>query len=149
MLRLAVGGLLLTAALALGEGSGRLQPVTIDTSRAVVRLKVEIAETREALARGLSGRGRLGEDEGMLFVIAKRGRGFWMKDVVIPLSVAFVSACGRIVEIQEMTPASRELHDTPHEYAFGLEVNQGWFARKGVAVGDALRLPMRLRGAGC
>ena len=65
----------------------------------------------------------------MLFVIEQRGPGFWMKDTRIPLTVAFIDACGAILAFTDMEPFSLSLHNTEQPYSFGLEVNQGWFAR--------------------
>jgi uncharacterized membrane protein (UPF0127 family) len=114
-----------------------------------VPLRVEVARTQEERARGLSGRKSLEEDAGMLFDIPVRGGGFSMKDTPIPLSVAFISACGEIVDIADLTPMSEELKNSPLTYRFGLEVNQGWFGRHGVSVGDKVSLPPELRQAGC
>jgi len=114
-----------------------------------VPLRVEVARTAEEKAKGLSGRKSLDEDAGMLFDIPVRGGGFSMKDTSIPLSVAFIEKCGRIVDIADLQPNDEALRNSPVTYRFGLEVNQGWFARAGVSVGDAVSLPPELRQAGC
>lgn len=107
---------------------------------ATARLKVEVADTPAELERGLTGRTNLGKDEGMLFVIERRGPGFWMKDTPLPLSVAFIDGCGLIVAIADMEPYSLTLHNTDRPYRFGLEVNQGWFARNAIGIGDQVKL---------
>ncbi len=104
-------------------------------------LTVEVADTVESRSRGLTGRTSLAENDGMLFVIEQRGRGFWMKDVPIPLSVAFIAACGEIVAIVDMEARSEEFHNTEHAYQFGLEVNLGWFKVHDIVVGDLVQLP--------
>src|SRR5262249_22137789 len=114
-----------------------------------VPLRVEVVRTAEERAKGLSGRKSLDHDAGMLFDIPVRGGGFSMKDTSIPLSVAFIDACGRIVDIQDMQPNAAPLTSSPLTYRFGLEVNQGWFRDHGVSVGDAVSLPPELRQAGC
>jgi uncharacterized protein len=146
--------LLVMMALVLGSlGSAEFierEPLTIVAANGTTaRLDVEIAETAEERERGLSGRSELPQDTGMLFVLRERGPGFWMKDTSIPLSVAFIEECGQIVDIQDMRPHTLDLHNTGRDYSFGLEVNQGWFARNGIAVGDIVSLPRHLRSPTC
>jgi uncharacterized protein len=113
------------------------------------RLSVEVADTPEKREHGLAGRLSLPRDSGMLFVIETRGRGFWMKDVAVPLSVAFSDSCGYILGITDMEPFSLDLHDIEQAYRFGLEVNRGWFKDARVASGDRLILPAELMDPGC
>ncbi len=82
------------------------------------RLRVEVADTPRLLERGLAGRAGLPRDGGMLFVIERRGAGFWTKDVSFHLSVAFISECGEIVAIADMEPYSLDRHDTEQPYRF-------------------------------
>jgi uncharacterized membrane protein (UPF0127 family) len=114
-----------------------------------VRLRVEVAATPEERQRGLSNRPSLAENAGMLFIIEQRGPGFWMKDTLIPLSVAFIAACGEIVHIAHMEPLSLQIHSTERDYSFGLEVNQGWFERNRIGVGDRVLIPEAYRRPGC
>jgi hypothetical protein len=119
------------------------------TSGRTARLRIEVADTQEERQKGLSMRESLDANAGMLFVIEQRGPGFWMKDTTIPLSVAFIAACGEIVAIADMQPLSLQIHTTERDYRFGLEVNQGWFARNGIAVGDRVQIPAAYRQPGC
>ena len=112
-------------------------------------LQVEIADTPPERERGLSMRESLAANAGMLFVIEERGPGFWMKDTLIPLSVAFIDRCGQIVHIAHMEPLSLQIHGTDRDYRFGLEVNRGWFEQNRIAVGDRVILPPAYRPAGC
>jgi uncharacterized membrane protein (UPF0127 family) len=147
-----------------GGGSTAGAPVTVNATSVLaplvslpitarngttVQLRVEVAQTPSELNQGLSNRKSLDAEAGMLFVLPVRGPGFWMEDTYIPLSVAFISKCGDIVDIQDMQPLSEDLHSTQLDYRFGLEVNQGWFARHGVGVGDKVAMPPELRQAGC
>jgi uncharacterized protein len=113
------------------------------------RLELEIAATVEARVCGLSRRTALGPERGMLFVTpAPEMMSFWMKDTTLPLAIAFVYEDGRILSIQQMTPLQTEERYLPPEpVRFAVEVNQGWFERHGVEVGDVLelRLPRVLR----
>lgn len=111
-------------------------------------LRVEVAATPDARACGLSHRRTLPPDQGMLFVYpAPLPLVFWMKDTLIPLSIAFIDATGRIVSIQDMTPMQTdEKYRSPLPAPYAIEVNQGWFAEQEIQVGDtvAIKLPMGL-----
>ena len=109
-----------------------------------VEVEVEIADDTEEMARGLMGRTALAEDAGMLFVYPdERELSFWMKDTLIPLSIAFMDSEGRIVDIQDM----KALDDAPPHYTsaeparYALEVSEGFFDERGVEVGDRAKLP--------
>lgn len=147
---LGVSAVTLLIAVACQRGDGGLTRLQIQrASGGSAALQAEIADTPEELQKGLAGRSGLATDRGMLFVIEKRGPGFWMKDVSIPLSVAFVGRCGEIVDIQDMEPLNLFFHDTPYDFRFGLEVNGGWFGSHAVRVGDRLVLPGALRSKDC
>jgi hypothetical protein len=114
-----------------------------------VDLQVEIAETREQRTQGLMGRRELAPDSGMLFVIEPPGRGFWMKGTTLSLTVAFISACGELVDFADLEPLSEEIKNTDLPYAFALEMQRAWFADHGIAPGDVLQLPERFQSADC
>jgi uncharacterized protein len=84
------------------------------------------------------------EDAGMLFLFpAEHSGGFWMKNTLIPLSIAFVDADGRIVRILDMEPCRADpcpIYDPSVAYRSALEVNRGAFAEWGVVEGDRLTL---------
>ena len=121
------------------------ETVTIEASGSSVEVGVEIADDSNEMARGLMGRTALAEDAGMLFVYPEeRELSFWMRDTLIPLSIAYMDSEGRIVDIQHMKP----LDDTPPHYVsaeparYALEVNRGFFDERGVEVGDKAELPV-------
>jgi uncharacterized protein len=126
------------------ESSG-LPAVIIDASGGKkVEVRVEIADGPFERARGLMYRTVLGEDRGMLFVFPREQQlSFWMKDTLIPLSIAYIDSKGRITDILDMKP----LDDKPPHYVssepvqYALEVNQGFFEERGVRVGDHAELP--------
>lgn len=128
-----------------GTSSG-LRTVSIDASGGEeVKIKVEIADDPEEQAKGLMNRERLGDDRGMLFVFPdEQIRSFWMKNTLIPLSIAYIDSEGRIIDLQEM----KALDDEPPHYVsakpaqYALEVNQGFFDERGVEVGDRVELPV-------
>jgi uncharacterized protein len=107
-----------------------------------VEVAVEIADTRTEQARGLMERTELAEDAGMLFVLdSEQTPGFYMENTLIPLSIAFMDAEGRIVDIQDMQPLDETRHYPAEPAQYALEVNQGFFAERGVQVGDTVELP--------
>ena len=128
------------------SGGAELRTVTIGASSGEkVEVRVEIADSDSERARGLMHRTALAENRGMLFVFRSEERlSFWMKDTLIPLSIAFMDSEGRIVDIQDMKP----LDDDPPSYVsarparYALEVNQGFFEERGVEVGDRAELPV-------
>ncbi len=108
------------------------------------RLAVELATTPKARVCGLSHRIKLPENHGMLFIYPTLGpRTFWMKDTHIPLSIAFIDDSGRILSIQPMTPMQTdERYRSPQPVRYSLEVNQGWFDRHGIGVGDFIEMKL-------
>jgi hypothetical protein len=107
-----------------------------------IPVQVEIAQPDAERQTGLSGRPTLAEDAGMLFVFdQEQSLSFWMKDTLIPLSIAYISAEGRIVDIQDMQPLDETPHPSVEPAQYALEVDQGFFAERGVAVGDTVELP--------
>ena len=104
-------------------------------------LTVEVADTDASRAQGLMFRPSMPEDAGMLFVFPGDFQGgFWMMNTLIPLSIAFIAADGRIVHITDMQPQTTETHQPPVPYRYALEVNQGFFARAGIKPGDRVEI---------
>ena len=132
------------------EAAGDASTLTlIDGSGGEHQLSIETADTADERSVGLSNRRSLDPDAGMFFVFENRGLGFWMKDTYIPLSVAFIARCGEIVEIADMEPESLDLHQADANYAFGLEVNQGWFAANDIEIGDRVVIPAAYHDLSC
>ncbi|MDQ3864602.1 MAG: DUF192 domain-containing protein [Actinomycetota bacterium] len=127
------------------EKSSKLPTVTIDVSGGEkVRVWVEIADDPYERARGLMYRRSLGENRGMLFVYPReRELSFWMKNTFIPLSIAFIDSERRIIDIQDMRPLDDQPpgYDSAEPAKYALEVNQGFFEKSGVKVGDRVELP--------
>ena len=113
--------------------------------RAVASLSAEVAATPEQRQRGLMFRQSLGEDAAMLFVYPAETEGaFWMKDTPIPLTIAFLAADGRVLELIDGAPFDETLLRPATPYRYALEVNAGWFARRGLAAGARVVLPPNL-----
>ena len=88
-------------------------------------------------------RTELAENAGMLFVFDREApRSFWMRNTLIPLSIAYITADGRIVDIQDMQPLDETSHPSAEPAQYALEVNQGFFEERGVKVGDKAELPL-------
>jgi uncharacterized membrane protein (UPF0127 family) len=105
-------------------------------------LQVEIAKTSAERAVGLMNRSSLGADAGMLFAFpGDTQAGFWMKDTLVPLSIAFMKADGTIVHIEDMQPQTEALHHSTEPYRYAIEANQGWFASHNVVVGGKAEIP--------
>jgi uncharacterized membrane protein (UPF0127 family) len=110
----------------------------------LIRLQAEIARTERDRARGLMHRRSLPDGEGMLFVFERdQILSFWMKDTLIPLSIAFISYDGRILEIYDMKPQDLTPVHSGRSVRYALEVPQGWFERAGITTGDRLNLNPR------
>jgi hypothetical protein len=109
-----------------------------------VEVRVEVADDPFERTRGLMYRKALGEDRGMLFVFPReQPLTFWMKNTLIPLSIAYIDSRGRLTDILDM----KALDDEPPHYVssepvqYALEVNRGFFEERGVKIGDHAELP--------
>ncbi len=103
------------------------------------KLIVEVASTPQTRETGLMNRFSLQQDHGMLFVFeVPQELAFWMKNTYIPLSIAFVDAIGRILNIEDMRPQDESTHWSSGQALYAIEMRQGWFAARGIAAGDAV-----------
>lgn len=118
--------------------------VLIDTGADSLLVDVEVAETDEQRQYGLMNRESLPRDQGMVFVFFRDTKGpFWMKNTLIPLSIAFFDLNGKILKILDMEPCEADpcpLYDPGVVYRGALEVTQGTFDRWGVEEGDFVHL---------
>ena len=98
--------------------------------------RVEIANTDETRRKGLMFRTRLADSSGMIFIFAREQPvSMWMRNTRIPLSVAFIDARGRIVNIERMQPETEETHASNGPVKYALEMQQGWFEKHGIGSG--------------
>lgn len=115
---------------------------TVDLTAGMHIIRAELAITPQQQQTGMMFRKEMGTNEGMLFVNEVAGvRCFWMRNTLIPLTIAFIEDDGTIVNLADMKPMSEESHCSLRPVRFALEMNQGWFARRGIKAG------FRLRGA--
>lgn len=119
-----------------------VQELTIERDGQVIAaVKAEIAKTDEERAKGLMYRKKLPDGEGMLFVYEyDHVMSFWMKNTYIPLSIAYISSDGRIVDIKDMHPHDTSSVMSSRSVRYAMEVPQGWFGRAGILEGDRIRI---------
>lgn len=127
-------------AVAQTAAAGRPQQLpTIELTAGMHRIRAMVAQTPEQRATGLMFRTDLPPNEGMLFVFEQPQRQcFWMMNTLIPLSIAFLADDGTIVNLDEMKPRTTDNHCSDKPVRYVLEMNAGWFTRKGLKAGDRL-----------
>lgn len=104
------------------------------------RIEAEVAHTFETRQTGLMNRTTMPLHRGMVFVFPEaRAHCMWMKNTLLPLSVAFVDERGRVINIEDMQPQTADNHCAAGPARFALEMNLGWFAERGIKAGDTLR----------
>jgi uncharacterized membrane protein (UPF0127 family) len=105
-------------------------------------IRAEVAGDVDSRARGLMFRERLGPNEGMLFVFEQPStQCFWMRNTLVPLTIAFLADDGRIVNTADMEPKSEASHCSAEGVRFALEMERGWFAKRGLNRGDRISAP--------
>ena len=103
-------------------------------------IRAELAADEPSRMQGLMFRKSLRQNDGMLFVFDEATTHcMWMRNTLIPLSVAFLDASAQIVNIADMTPQSEESHCASRPARYALEMRRGWFAERGIGPGSAIR----------
>jgi len=126
---------------AMQERKNPQRPEVIALGIGGTTVEVEVAGAGAGLQLGLMFRDRLGENEGMWFEFSKEDyRSFWMRNTKVPLSIAFVDKKGSICNIEEMVPYNESPVRSRRKAMFALEMNRGWFKRKGIRAGDFIRI---------
>lgn len=134
MIRLFLFVLSLFASLAMAQG----MPL-IELTAGFHRIEAEVAATPQNRAQGLMHRKSMDTQRGMLFVFTHDdAHCMWMKNTLIPLSVAFLDSSGRILNIAEMKPHSEDNHCATRPARYALEMNSGWFGQRGFKTGDVI-----------
>jgi uncharacterized membrane protein (UPF0127 family) len=108
-------------------------------------ITAEIASTPQSRMIGLMMRERLAPNHGMVFVFEDKSQHcFWMRNTLIPLSIAFIDDDGTVVSIADMSPKSEASTCPQRPVRYALEMDQGWFAKRGVTAGQKISgLPPR------
>ena len=113
---------------------------TAEISAGMHVIRAELAVTPQQQSTGMMFRREMNGNEGMLFVNEDSGvRCFWMKNTLIPLSIAFIAEDGGIVNLADMEPLSERSHCSAKPVRFALEMPQGWFEKRGIKPGHKLR----------
>jgi uncharacterized protein len=100
------------------------------------KLTAEVASDDAQRSQGLMYRRMLPENWGMLFVFPEAmQQNFWMKNTYLPLSIAFIDERGAIINIDDMKPLTTDPHPSLKPAKYALEMNQGWFAKRGIKAG--------------
>ena len=122
------------------QGPQKLPAITLNAG--IHNIRAEVAQTADERATGLMFRREMAQQDGMLFVFEEPAtQCFWMKNTLLPLSVAFVADDGTIVNIEDMAPQTLDSHCSTKPVRFALEMNQGWFAKRGLKAGSRLSGP--------
>lgn len=134
-----VKGALLSAVLCSGATLAQPMPLA-ELGAGMYRIEAEVAHTAQARQVGLMNRKSMASQHGMVFVFEQAATHcMWMKNTYLPLSVAFVDAQGRVINIEDMQPQTEDNHCAAAPARFALEMNLGWFSERGIKAGDSLR----------
>jgi hypothetical protein len=132
--------LLSLAALAQDTGEPQMNLPRVRLQAGMHLIDAQVAATPEQRETGLMFRKEMPQQEGMLFVFeAPAEQCFWMKNTILPLSVAFIADDGTIVNVDEMKPQTLDSHCSVRPVRYVLEMNKGWFAKKGIKAGYRLQ----------
>jgi uncharacterized membrane protein (UPF0127 family) len=120
------------------QDSGRALP-TRPLTAGVHLITAEVAADEPARENGLMFRRALQPNHGMLFVFDPALKAcMWMRNTLIPLSVAFIDRDGRVVNIEEMQANTDQVHCARREVPFALEMERGWFSERGLRPGQTV-----------
>lgn len=129
----------LAASAAWAQGAPQLDLQRTKISAGMYLIDTQVAMTPEQREIGLMYRPKMPQGEGMLFVFERPGEQcFWMKNTLLPLTAAFVADDGTIVNLADMKPQTTDSHCSKKPVRYVLEMNQGWFEKKGIKAGAKL-----------
>ena len=129
----------LSPAYATDQLAPQLKLETIKISAGMHVITAQVAMSPEQRQIGLMLRKEMRQQEGMIFVFEQPAKQcFWMKNTLLPLTAAFLADDGRIVNLVDMKPQSLDAHCSDEPVRYVLEMNQGWFAKKGIKAGNKL-----------
>jgi uncharacterized membrane protein (UPF0127 family) len=133
-----IAAALATLAAGAQQPGGRVLP-TRSLTAGVHLIAAEVADDDASRELGLMNRRSLEPNHGMLFVFDPAFKAcMWMRNTLIPLSVAFIDADGHIVNIEEMQAQTEQLHCARRDVTFALEMARGWFAERGLKPGQTV-----------
>ena len=123
------------------DAQSRAQPTlaTVKLTAGFHVITAEAATTPQTRTVGLMYRERLAPNHGMLFVFEERSpQCFWMRNTLVPLTIAFIEDDGTIAQLADMAPKTEVSHCSQKPVRYALEMEQGWFAKRGIAPGVKL-----------
>ena len=124
---------------AIAQDTPQTHLTRIKLQAGIYQIDTQVAQTPEQRSMGLMFRQEMPQHEGMLFVFEQPAKQcFWMKNTFLPLTAAFVADDGTIVNLVDMKPQTTDSHCSEKPVRFVLEMNQGWFAKKGIKAGSRL-----------
>jgi uncharacterized protein len=124
---------------ALAQEGPQLTLQRIKISAGMHQIDTQLAMTPQERQIGLMNRPNMPAHEGMLFVFDEPTRQcFWMKNTLLPLTAAFVADDGTIVNLEDMKPQTLDAHCSTKPVRYVLEMNQGWFVKRGIKAGSKL-----------
>ena len=125
------------AQLSAASQAQQLQATTLNAG--MHNIRAQLAMTPEQRQIGLMYRREMPANDGMLFVFEEpQPQCFWMKNTLLPLTIAFVADDGTIVNLADMQPMNEASHCSAKPVRYALEMNQGWFAKRGIKAGSKL-----------
>jgi uncharacterized protein len=138
--RFAIAALMAFAALgAPAQEAPQMSLPVVQLQAGMHNIRAQVAATPDQRATGLMHRKEMPQHEGMLFVFEQPSpQCFWMKNTLLPLSIAFVADDGTVVNVDEMKPQTLDSHCSSKPVRYVLEMNQGWFTKRGVKAGTKL-----------
>ncbi len=133
---------LLTTGSAWSQDAPQMQLPRVTLSAGMHLIQAQVAATPQERAVGLMFRKEMPVNEGMLFAFEQASEQcFWMKNTLIPLTAAFVADDGTIINLADMRPQSLDSHCSSKPVRFVLEMNKGWFDKRGLKAGSKLSGP--------
>lgn len=131
--------LALCCAAAQAQTGPQLDLPRLELSAGMHRIDAQVARTPTQRQVGLMQRRDMPAHEGMLFVFEEPAtQCFWMKNTLLPLTAAFVADDGTVVNLADMKPQTEDSHCSARPVRYVLEMNQGWFAQRGLKAGSRL-----------
>ncbi len=131
---------LLFASQAIAQDRAQPRLPTVELTAGMHVIQAEVAHTYNQQSIGLMHRKKMGVNEGMLFVYeVPQIRCYWMRNTLIPLTIAFIDDNGAIVNLRDMQPRTERSHCSSKPVRYALEMNQGWFKARGLKSGFKLR----------
>ncbi|HCX82209.1 MAG: hypothetical protein A3E00_14125 [Curvibacter sp. RIFCSPHIGHO2_12_FULL_63_18] len=128
-----------TAGAVLAQEAPQMDLPRVQLTAGMHRIDAQVAQTPDQRSIGLMFRKDMPHHEGMLFVFERpSGLCFWMKNTLLPLTAAFVADDGTIVNLADMKPQTTDTHCASKPVRYVLEMNQGWFAKRGFKAGSKL-----------